>query len=421
MSRKIKILLSILIPVFVSIGCGDKVVERAQIPPGIPSSPFPASGSADQDVSLELRWQFENRSGFQIEFDIYMGTGIEMPLIGSGLSLNSYPIDSLDHNTIYLWKVVARDANLNETSGHVWNFTTRRAPGIYPVGDLILQGSGYKLLVRENLAFIAQSFDWPYEWSHEISIVDISVPENPQFVGQYVDSTGLGDLCVYSNFIFAVSYSDDLIILDISDASSPLLVTSFELRRSSFGIFVRDDIAYVTGYYGMDIIDVSDPINPVSIAFYEYPFGRSKVLISGNYAYVTVYVGGLHIIDISNPTAPVPAGTYPTEGPLYNVFVHDYIAYLDLAHKMLILDISDKSAPNLIRDYSIDGVIYLYNDLIYSRYYNVLTLLDVSDAANPQELFTYETQSSFKSVAADDRYIYALNNGIGFTLLEYEP
>ena len=404
-------------PVFALIGCGENVIDNGRYHPGIPSNPFPASGSVDQDISLQLGWHLENSADFPIEYDIFLGTGLDMPLLDSGLNHSVYFIDLLDYNTTYLWKVVARDANLNETSGHVWNFTTRRAPGIYSVGDLILQGSGYRLLVRENLAYIAQSFDASYE----ISIVDIADPENPRFVGQYADSTGLGYWCVYSNYIFAVSYHDDLIILDISDASSPLLVTSFGLRRSSFGIFVRDDIAYVTGYYGMDIIDVSDPANPVSIAFYESPFGRSNIMISGDYAYVTVWMGGLHIIDISNPTDPIPVGTFPTEGRLYNIFVHDDFAFLDLARRFLILDISDKSIPILLRTYDIEGPMYLHDNRIYIRYYHILTLLDVSDVTNPQELFTYETQASFKAVAADDRYIYVLNNGIGFTVLEYEP
>jgi hypothetical protein len=136
---------------------------------------------------------------------------------------------------------------------------------------------------------------------------------------------------------------------------------------------------------------------------------------------VTVWRGDLHILDVSNPTDPVLVATYPTEDGLYGVFVRDDIAFLDRRNGFLVLDICNRSAPTLIGAYDIDGVIYLHNDLIFNRFYNTLTILDVSDAAGPHELFSFESYERFSAIMADDLYIYSLNNGPGFTILEYEP
>lgn len=416
MSRKKKIPILMLVAAIACTGCGNEVVDNTPYGPGVPSNPFPASGSVDQEITLELSWQCENGSGLGTEYDVYLGTEIGLPLIASGLDENSYVIDSLDYNTTYLWRVVARDGRSNEALGHVWNFSTRRAPGIYPVGDFILQGSGYEMLVDRNLACIAQAFDWSYE----ITFVDISNPENPGLAGRYADSLGIRHLFLFSHYIFALNHRD-LLILDISDVANPLFVTSLEFPYPRFGIFVKDDIAFITGYEGMNIVDVSIPDDPVTIGFYEYPFRRSSVLVSGDFAYVTVWTGDLHILDVSNPTDPELVATYPTEDALHGVFVRDDIAFLDMAHGFLSLDISNRSAPILIGAYDMDGVIYFHNDLIFNRFYNTLTILDVSDASSPRELFCFESYEHFSAIRADDRYIYSLNNGAGFTILEYEP
>jgi len=53
--------------------------------------------------------------------------------------------------------------------------------------------------------------------------------------------------------------------------------------------------------------------------------------VSGNYAYVAAGVGGLLVIDVSNPAKPKPVGGYDTSGSARGVAVSGNYAYVRLS------------------------------------------------------------------------------------------
>lgn len=88
-------------------------------------------------------------------------------------------------------------------------------------------------------------------------------------------------------------------------------------ERNVRGIWINDDIAYMSGVAGLRIMDVSDPANPILLAedipdtggngdrdidFMAHSNGRSYVAMSN---------GGVSLVDVTNPSQPVVVAGAP--------------------------------------------------------------------------------------------------------------
>ena len=68
--------------------------------------------------------------------------------------------------------------------------------------------------------------------------------------------------------------------------------------------------------YGLRVLDISDPTDPAEGYYYDIDFAQG-ICVSGDYAYVThpdSTTGYLHILDVSDPSAPVLKGTLSRPG-----------------------------------------------------------------------------------------------------------
>jgi len=98
-------------------------------PPAAPSSPQPSNGASDTSVDVDLNWADASRAS---SYDVYFGAVSPPPLAGNTAS-SSWPLGTLNHDTTYFWKVVAKNS-AGSTPGPVWPFTTvsqsPQSPGI---------------------------------------------------------------------------------------------------------------------------------------------------------------------------------------------------------------------------------------------------------------------------------------------------
>jgi len=107
-----------------------------------------------------------------------------------------------------------------------------------------------------------------------------------------------------------VGQGQDLLILDITNPSSPVLMSMIMTKRLVGDIEISGNYACVAnGDNGLSIIDISNPSSPTIKGYYA---GSARyVSVSGNYAYVAD-LNGLMIIDISNSSSPVLKGSKPS-------------------------------------------------------------------------------------------------------------
>lgn len=112
--------------------------SQAQAPPtttlSAPSNPWPASGTAAPDTSLNTQW---NSVSGATSYNFYFGTNssslsLYATVPANGLAYVQQPLYRLASGTTYYWQVAATNGSTS-TSGPIWSFTT---PGAASGGSL---------------------------------------------------------------------------------------------------------------------------------------------------------------------------------------------------------------------------------------------------------------------------------------------
>ena len=122
---------------------------------------------------------------------------------------------------------------------------------------------------------------------------------------------------VFGNYLYGASESG-LEIIDVSNPNSPTSVGNYVIPGTKYDVIVEGNYAYVANYQ-LFIIDVSNPSSPFLVGTH-IPSKRILDLhVCGNYVYAAMatwtsefiyYYGGLEVIDVSTPSAPTLAARH---------------------------------------------------------------------------------------------------------------
>ncbi|MHB1038428.1 MAG: Ig-like domain-containing protein [Pirellulales bacterium] len=169
-----------------------------------------------------------------------------------------------------------------------------------------------------------------------------------------------------------------------SSLLSPVRLGGYDTTGSAWDVFVAGTVAYVAdGPGGLAILDVSNPNAPVWLGGFS---GTARgVVVSGTLAYVADAGAGLQVLDVSNPAAPVKLNGSRTSSPAYGVTLCGTLAYVAAQGAGLeIIDVSDPAQARRISGCVTAGVAY---DVAVSG--NVAYLatgdagLEIFDVTNP--------------------------------------
>ncbi len=165
--------------------------------------------------------------------------------------------------------------------------------------------------------------------------------------------------------LFTVT-AEDLRRFDISDPSQPETKSNFLLGFGVETIFPYGNTLFIGTQDGMHIVDISDPSSPEELSVYRHVFSCDPVVVDGQYAYVTLNSSNtwcgrssnqLDIIDISNLSAPGLVKEYQMEGPKGLGVDGNLLFVCDNGLK--VYDISDRSHIALLHHFDIKA-----NDVI---------------------------------------------------------
>ncbi|MDX2441836.1 MAG: chitobiase/beta-hexosaminidase C-terminal domain-containing protein [Desulfobacterales bacterium] len=95
-------------------------------PPYVPSGPDPGNGGAGITIETPLNWQGGDPDiGDVVTYDVYYKTGTSAFVLAcQDLTETTCQPPLLGFSETYLWQVVAKDSEDQETTGPVWSFTT---------------------------------------------------------------------------------------------------------------------------------------------------------------------------------------------------------------------------------------------------------------------------------------------------------
>ncbi|MDM8521764.1 hypothetical protein QUF80_00170, partial [Desulfococcaceae bacterium HSG8] len=163
-------------------------------------------------------------------------------------------------------------------------------------------------------------------------------------------------------------------------------------------VAISDGKAYVAvGSGGLQVIDIGDPEAPVIIASVATPGYANDVSVSDGKAYVAVGSGGLQVIDIRDPENPVIIGSVETQDYAEGVTISDGKAYVVCAKRygynegrnggLQVIDIGNPENPVIIGAVEIpsyaedvtvsDGKAYVAAD------YGGLQVIDINNPEKP--------------------------------------
>ncbi|UCG51585.1 MAG: hypothetical protein JSW58_15585, partial [Candidatus Latescibacterota bacterium] len=95
-----------------------------RVRPYPPSNPSPPMVAEDVPLNVTLSWDASDPQGDPMTFDVYFGASLPISPVAIDHPLQSYDVGPLTTETLYYWKIVARDSGGNETSSSIWIFTT---------------------------------------------------------------------------------------------------------------------------------------------------------------------------------------------------------------------------------------------------------------------------------------------------------
>jgi hypothetical protein len=211
------------------------------------------------------------------------------------------------------------------------------------------------LLLFNDLLFLAT---WEF-----VDIINVKNVENPRHLGTISQgATSLAQdgerLAVgWGGCYFRTAYCEGGIrLFDFSDPERPLQVGDLQFNDlPGFDVALTDGYALVTGK-GLSVIDLAGLDTLQVNGRYELNNGwlyAAQILVDGRIAYVTQY-DGLHILDISQPTAPTLIGYFPTSNQLTDLALRNGRLYLTGWSGLEIINVLDPTAPQLLSYYATD-------------------------------------------------------------------
>jgi hypothetical protein len=278
----------------------------------------------------------------------------------------------------------------------------------------MLDNAASTLTDRSPLGDAALALADHYAYISTGSVVDIADPANPTYVGRFKSGT---DIAATQAYVYARGESEALSIFNRSDPANLVLAGSYAMPSST-----RDVAA--AGYHAstidgrLRVIDAAKPDTPTTLG--SYRSGQPhRLAITEQYAYlawgyyvINKYsdnrsVGGLDIVDITNPRAPTQAGAItlvdipygPHADPKAMAVAAPY-AYVGIDNAVHIVDVANPAAPSAVGFYTVPSVVEALalvelDSPAPRRYAYVaaneagLRIVDVTDPNAPTEVKSY--------------------------------
>jgi hypothetical protein len=222
-------------------------------------------------------------------------------------------------------------------------------------------------------------------------------------------------------------------VADITDPALPSLVGSVDAQGDASSVSVEGHFAYVTtgrnGAGGLHVIDVSDPDAPVHKASLVMPDNAHDVAVVDDQACVAWgvcgpgpgCVGGLLVVDASDPTSPAIIGNVEMSSSMAarGVAVAGDYAYVAMAARTVnegaleVVDISDPTAPGSVGEVELQSgeAVAVAGDHAYVIGGFWLEVVDISIPASPEFVGIMHTVSSALdiAVAGDSAYVAVMD------------
>ncbi|MBW2295631.1 MAG: hypothetical protein JRG94_25525, partial [Deltaproteobacteria bacterium] len=195
---------------------------------------------------------------------------------------------------------------------------------------------------------------------------------NPTLVS-IVDTEGWTEhVTMVSGHAFVSDYRGGVLIFDLTDPASPVAVANLGFDDKKFGAALEiavvlgaangNDYAYVASDLGLRIIDVTIPSQAFIVAELDTDVDNGLIpqgiVVDRGIAYLSSWTGGLLVIDVGNPSAPLLSQSIATDYAFYKLVVDptaDLLYVAEGTKGIRVLDIANAgSFAGVVTDDQID-------------------------------------------------------------------
>lgn len=288
-----------------------------------------------------------------------------------------------------------------------------------------LPGRAREIAIQGDYAFLAVG-------SAGLHIVDISDPANPTIVGQWRKDAGINHLAVAGDYAYVIS--GGFRVLNISDPSAPQEVGFYEVDANE--VSVGDGYAYLAAPDGLHILNLADPAHPDQVGFIGVAGSSEHVSVTGDYVLLTVhdeycgYFGcyefnELQVIDASDRTRPIRSGSYEMGMSARDLASDGDLAFMTINDEVTILDISDPAQPTGLSSATTPGWAWQVategSYLFVADFHGGLRIISLQDTALPVEVGYFDTAMAPVGLVLSGDHAYIAAGYEGLQIVDIAP
>lgn len=307
---------------------------------------------------------------------------------------------------------------------------------IFDISEMI----NTSLIVTSNIPGNAVALnvvgDLVYIVDEEQSIlqIDVSDSSDPQLLSQLAFPYPFGDMAIDGDLAYVTAHENGLHIIRLREDNPPQpdnfeVLAILPTDSNAIEICQSGDYAYIANQDNLMIADIGVATAPLIVSHYANPGVADFIHIAKYHNYV--YAGGwsdfVCIIDVSDPHAPVLAGSLNNPSITESLKIYDhYLIQSNYSLPMRIYDLSNPVYPALVgtisigsAEYSIPFIFEHYLFLSLPRLNNI-RCYDLSNPASPLLVRDYYWNLPTYDLFYRQGLLYTCNGEFGFSILEME-
>ncbi|MHA1126550.1 MAG: LVIVD repeat-containing protein [Candidatus Heimdallarchaeota archaeon] len=324
-------------------------------------------------------------------------------------------------------------------NGYAYLATENIGLEVINITDLINPFRQYVCSINEEIKglYLEQNYAYLACEIVDLIIVNITDLANMEVLGTFDDPNDnpfdpwmsingrAQDVFVRNDVAIVADGEDGLNIINVLDPNNPVLLDKHENSSETYDFQVVDDLLYTTNYeYGFSIFNISNMVSPEFLSRYHYNvhynFPQNLYVVDEivyvahkgyNYTSLDDAIGGLELVNASDPYNPIHIEKILLYKDMLEVFVYNGDAYLYEEDKsILIVDISNVSYPTKAV-YNLGGtakgLVYKNKCVFIHDYQSGFEIIDVSTPTNPVELGQLASYNYYDRLTVSNDYFFA--------------
>ncbi len=256
-----------------------------------------------------------------------------------------------------------------------------------------------------------------------MTLLDVNDIAQPRLIGSFNKLGDARHVAVDGDRVIASNARGELTLLNVSRATLPLLVSKLRVARAPGSIALRADHVWTTAADMLARLDFS--AEPAALLSDEgvSQGGSRRAFIRNTTLYVADWFSGLHLYDVSSPSAIRHLGNYHSPGSSKGVVVRDRYAFVgDDDHGVQIVDVSNPARPVAVKNVPTTGLAYtmkLVDDRLYvADHRGGIHIVDVSDIPNAHILGSFDTPGKAWAIDVRDQVAFVADDSSGLLVFD---